>query len=255
MNITPKMLENRDFMKCPDFSAGMADSDQKLGLPQPPISNVATGEIIQLPTFDGVIVNDSYANLLDVRRSVRQFTDKSATQKQLAFMLWSTQGIQHFRGENRYASMRPVPSGGARHPFEAYAAVLNVEGLEQGIYRYLPLEHVGEKRVAVEKVGSIDHAPKTISAALAGQAWGGDAAFVLFYTCVAYRAEWRYHEMSHRVALIDLGHVGQNVMLSAEAIGMGSCCCAAFDTDACDKLLGVDGKDEFTVYVVPVGMV
>jgi SagB-type dehydrogenase family enzyme len=75
----------------------------------------------------------------------------------------------------------------------------------------------------------------------------------LFFTCLPYRGEWRYAEMAHRVMLIDLGHVGQNVMLSAAALGMGSCCFAAFDSTQCDKALGVDGFDEYTVYAVSVG--
>jgi len=253
MNITPRMLQNRDFMKCPNFKLGMAESDQQLKLPQPPVDKAAVGQVIQLPSFDGVITNGAYADLLDVRRSVRNYSGV-ATQAQLAFMLWSTQGVQGFMGETRYASKRPVPSGGARHPFEAYVAVLDVEGLKPGVYHYLPLQHVGEKKVALEFVAEIEDAGNTIIEALAGQKWAADAAFTLFYTCIAYRAEWRYHEMSHRVALIDLGHVGQNAMLSAAAMGLGSCCCAAYDTALCDKLLGVDGTDEFTVYAIPVGV-
>jgi SagB-type dehydrogenase family enzyme len=247
------IMRNRDFMKCPDFKTKMAKSDQKQGLPQPPSDKAAVGEVIMLPPFDGVIKTDSYAELLDVRRSEREYTDKAATRAQLAFMLWSTQGIQFYRGENRYASMRPVPSGGARHPFEAYAAVLNVEGLEQGIYHYLPQENVGEKLAAIEYLSPLADAKDTVTDMLYQQKWGADAAFVLFYTCIAYRAEWRYSAMAHRVALIDLGHVGQNAMLGAAALGMGSCCIAAFNNAKCDEVLGVDGVDEYTVYAVTVG--
>ena len=255
MNITEKMKQNREFMKSPSFFENMTKSDQHLGLPQPPVEKAATGEVIQLPCFDNVITNGAYTDLLDVRRSVRLYTDKAATQQQLAFMLWSVQGVQFFRDETRYASMRPVPSGGARHPFEAYVAVMNVDGLKSGIYHYLPLEHIGEKRVAIEFLHDIDEATpgQAVVDALAGQKWAKTSAFVLFFTCLAYRAEWRYHEMSHRVALIDLGHVGQNAMLSAAAMGLGSCCCAAFDTEVSNKMLRVDGTDEFMVYGVTVG--
>ena len=254
MNITSKMLENRESMKCPVFADGMAHSDQELKLPQPPVEKAATGEKICLPLFEGVVKNDSYCKLLDLRRSQRHYTGETVTQEQLALLLWSTQGVQTLTS-NRYATLRPVPSGGARHPFEVYIAVLNIEGLETGIYHYLPLENIGEKRVTIERIGDLADTSKTITEALVGQDWAADAAFVLFYTCIAYRGEWRYHEMSHRVMLIDLGHVGQNAMLSAEAVGLGSCCCAAFDNNVCDKLLGVDGKDEFTVYAIPIGAV
>jgi nitroreductase len=59
--------------------------------------------------------------------------------------------------------------------------------------------------------------------------------------------------MAHRVMLIDLGHLGQNVMLSAAGLGLGSCCMAAYDQTLCDETLGLDGLTEYTVYAISVG--
>jgi len=245
---------NRGFMKCPDFSVIMRQSDQEKELPQPPLSKEAEGDIIELSAnFDDVVVFDAYSLLLDKRRSERVY-DKDAvmTQDQLAFLLWSTQGIQEIRGKN-YATFRPAPSGGARHPFETYFIARNVEGLEPGVYHYLPLEHVGEKRVAVRFIGEFHNHVERITGMLAGQKWASDAPVIVFYSCVAYRAEWRYCNMAHRVVLIDLGHVGQNFMLSASAMGLGSCCMAAYDQRLCDEALGFDGYEEYTVYACSVG--
>jgi SagB-type dehydrogenase family enzyme len=79
------------------------------------------------------------------------------------------------------------------------------------------------------------------------------SAFNLLFTCLPYRGEWRYRQMAHRVMLIDVGHVGQNAMLSASALGLGSCCLAAFDSAKCDDALGVNGVDEYTIYAVTAG--
>ena len=203
----------------------------------------------------GAVTQGAYTDLLDLRRSERVFADTPLSQAQLAFLLWSAQGIQDFRGAGNHASLRPVPSGGARHPFELYITVRNVEGLTPGLYHYLPLLHVGEKRVAVEFLGPMEDYEQRVTRMLVGQKWGALGPAVLFFTCVPYRAEWRYVQAAHRVMLIDLGHSGQNVMLSATALGLGSCCIAAFDTDLCDEALGVDGRDEYTVYAIPVGVV
>ncbi|MCL2171886.1 MAG: SagB/ThcOx family dehydrogenase, partial [Defluviitaleaceae bacterium] len=245
----------RDFMKCPSFAGEMAKSDQALGVAHPPHNLPPKGELITLDAFDSAIIaNDSYTNQLDIRRSLRAYDpDAAMTQAQLAFMLWSAQGIQEFRGPTGASSLRPAPSGGARHPFELYAAVRNVDGLAQGIYRYVPTANVGSKAVAIEHVGDFDNYPEQLSAMVVGQKWAADAPVVLFLSCVAYRAEWRYRELAHRVVLIDLGHVGQNIMLSAVALGLGSCCMAAYNQAICDEILGLDGTDEYTVYVVSVG--
>jgi len=73
------------------------------------------------------------------------------------------------------------------------------------------------------------------------------------WTALPYRAEWRYTTSAHRVILMDAGHVCQNLYLAVEAIGCGTCAVAAYHQDLMDELVKVDGKDEFTVYMAPVG--
>jgi len=253
-----RIKQNRNFMKCPSFSELMKGSDQSLGKPHPPHGKVVEGSLITLAQFDegphSPVVEGSYPALLDIRRSVRTY-DKSTpmTQAQLAFMLYTAQGIQDYRGKDEAFTLRPVPSGGARHPFETYIAVRNVEGLEKGLYYYAPMASVGEKKVPITFLGPIEDQENRITQMVAGQSWAAKAPIVLFLTCIPYKSEWRYKELSHRVVLIDLGHVGQNIMLSAASLGLGSCCIAAYDQESCDKTLGVDGTDEYTVYAVSVG--
>jgi len=246
--------KNRDFMKCPSFIDVKKQSDQELKLTQPPLSKEAKNKLIEISAdFDSVITLDSYTDILDVRRSERAYDKEAAlTQDQLAFILWSTQGVQDIKGEN-YATLRPVPSGGARHPFETYFIARNVEGLEPGLYHYLPLEHIGEKRAAIEYLGEFPDHEERVTDMLAGQRWASHAPVVVFYSCVAYRAEWRYCHFAHRVVLIDLGHVGQNFMLSAASMGLGSCCMAAYNQKLCDEALGLDGYEEYTVYACSIG--
>ena len=250
-----QIMKNRNFMKCPAFADAMTESDQNKGVRHPPHGKQMEGAVITLPPFDNVAVENSYQKLLDIRRSVRNYDEKvPMTQAQLAFMLYTAQGIQSYRGEDDVATLRPVPSGGARHPFETYIAVRNVEGLEAGLYYYAPAANIGEKKVAVTYLGPIEDYDNQISEALAGQKWAIRASVVLFFTCIPYRSEWRYKEAAQRVMLIDLGHVGQNVMLSAASLGLGSCCMAAYVQALCDKVLKVDGVDEYTVYAVSVGL-
>ncbi|GHU70465.1 thioester oxidase [Clostridia bacterium] len=238
----------RTFMQL-DYDV-VKESDQQKRLPQPPLCKPAMGgAITPLPTnFDGIIEHGSYLELLNIRRSERRYSAQPLTIAQLAFLLWSTQGIQSIRGNN-YATMRPVPSGGARHEFETYfvAATDGVIGLDAGLYHYLPIDN------AIEYIHSAEG--QTVSELLAGQTWADKAPVTFYWSCVAYRAEWRYSNMSHRVALIDLGHIGQNFMLSAAALGIGSCCIAAYDQKKCDEFIGLDGDEEYTVYTCAVGYV
>ncbi|MCL2526683.1 MAG: SagB/ThcOx family dehydrogenase, partial [Coriobacteriia bacterium] len=240
--ITPEIARNRRFMHCPAFENAMGESDQSRGIAAPAhaklIEGLGEADIIRLEPFvdaDGkntVVTSDAYTDLLDSRRSRRVYFDETLSQAQLAFMLWSAIGVQAFRGVDDCASLRPSPSGGARHPFNLYVAVRNVEGVEPGLYLYLPLglagENVGTKEVAITRVGAVEDYVSTITDMMAGQKWASRAPAVIVASCDAYRAEWRYEAASHRVMLIDLGHLGQNLMLSATAMGLGSCCMAAF---------------------------
>lgn len=86
-----------------------------------------------------------------------------------------------------------------------------------------------------------------------GQGLLSAAAVAFFWTALPARMEWRYDLAAHKVIAIDAGHVGQNLYLACEALGAGCCAVAAYDQDACDTLLDVNGNEEFTIYLAAVG--
>jgi nitroreductase len=47
--------------------------------------------------------------------------------------------------------------------------------------------------------------------------------------------------------------VCQNLYLAAESLGSGACAIAAFDDDAVNGVLGVDGEEQFAIYLATVG--
>lgn len=165
-----------------------------------------------------------------------------------SFLLWATQGIKDIRGKS-YATLRPVPSGGARHAFETYLLVQHVEGLRPGAYHYLPMGH------QLEFLHPVDDLPAQISTSLEGQSWAAKASVIFYWSFVPYRCEWRYGIFAHRPALMDAGHLGQNLYLACAALGLGTCAVAAFDRQMCDSLFTLDGEEEFTVYASPVGTI
>ncbi len=245
------IAEGRNFIK--SFSASPYDnfvSDQQLKLPQPPLVKAPmTEQALPLPrNFEDLDLRQDFIALLTERRSSRVYTQQPISLLQLSFMLWATQGIKDIRGKS-YATLRTVPSGGARHGFETYLLVQHVEGLQPGAYHYLPLGHQLEFLHAVEDL------PAAISLSLEGQSWASKASVVFYWSFLPYRCEWRYGIWAHRVALIDAGHVGQNLYLACAALGLGTCAIAAFDLAVCDALFGLDGEEEFTVYASPVGTI
>lgn len=180
------------------------------------------------------------------RKSHRRFRPEPLCLDELAFLLWSTQGVRERLHEA--AVLRTVPSAGCRHPFETYLAVLRVAGLAAGIYRYLPLEHA----LVLEQ--EPDHLAERMAAGR-GQAFLAEAAVTFIWSALPARTEWRYSEASYKVIALDAGHVCQNLYLACEAIGAGTCAIAAYSQKLCDELIGADGNEELTVYLAPVGKV
>jgi len=89
--------------------------------------------------------------------------------------------------------------------------------------------------------------------AVLGQPYPGEAAVTFIWTAIPYRMEWRYGLASHKVIALDVGHVCQNLYLACEAIDAGICAIAAYDQEAVDRMLRIDGEEEFTIYLAPVG--
>lgn len=244
-----KINSNREFMKS-TFAEERFESDQQKQLPQPPLTKAPIGSnVIRLiKEFSSLIKEPNYLKLVQERKSQRVYKKESMTLDQLSFLLWTTQGIKEIKGDN-YATIRTVPSGGARHAFETYLAVLNVDGLEKGIYHYLPLDH------SLELVTVVENIENKVSDSLCEQKFAAKSSVVFYYSAVTYRSEWRYLLESHKVMLLDAGHVMQNLYLSCGAIGCGTCAIAAFNQELADNLLKLDGKDEFVIYAAPIGVV
>ena len=225
-------------------------TDQEQKKPQPPLAKAPMSDrILDLPAdFSGLDVDGDFLHVVNSRRSHRVYTQAPMPLLELSYLLWCTQGVKAIRGKS-YATRRTVPCGGARHEFECYLALQNVEGLENGLYHYLPMKH------QLEYLGPREDLEDFISRSVCDQSWAARANAVFYYSCVFYRAEWRYGIWAHPVILIDSGHVTENLYLAATSIGMGGCAIAAVDPPIADEAFGLDGVEETIFYAMPVGKI
>jgi len=226
-------------------------SDQQKGIPPPPLEKPhdKQAKLIDLVaaakfTIGQIPLRTAIAN----RASRREFARDPLTLEELSFLLWATQGVRKI-DRHKVWTRRAVPSGGARQPYETYLLIRRVLGVKPGIYRYLPLEH----KILVVAEGIPPDSE------LNDKAWPQEfitkAAVVFVWAAVPYRSEWRYGIISYKDILIEAGHICQNLYLACEAIGASTCAIASYDQEVVDALIGVDGEDEMTVYLSPVGKV
>jgi len=238
--LTDRIREEVDWWNTPQSTGDKPPPVQK------PVAEGAT--LFQLPCREEwSIPPRDLGEAIARRESHRRFLPEPLTIAELAFLLWSTQGVR--ARLNEAAVLRTVPSAGCRHPFETYLACLNIENLPPGIYRYLPLDHALVLEHAPDRMAA------RLTAAARGQRFAGEAAVTFIWSAIPARTEWRYAEASYKVIALDAGHVCQNLYLACEAIGAGTCAIAAYSQELSDNLIGADGSEEFTVYIAPVGRV
>jgi SagB-type dehydrogenase family enzyme len=227
-----------------DFSA----TDQARKSAPPPVQKPyeADRSIVRLPPVDSLErPRLSVVDAILGRKSHRKFTDGSLSTEELSLLLYCTQGM---RFHNEKYSLRTVPSGGARHAFETYLYLERVTGIASGLYRYLPIEHA----LILERETDADM-KRELNAALNDMLYGAAAYFL--WTAIPYRSEWRYSFAAPKLIALDAGHVCENLYLVCEAIGCGTCAIGAYSQERMNAFLGVDGREEFAVYMAPVGKV
>ena len=237
----------REFMRKTRYEF-LPASDQSLGLVPPPleIEPLDGAPVIDLPRpGDLDIPAADLSTAITNRVSVRRYRPVDLTREELSYLLWCTQGVK--RIEPGLATMRTVPSAGARHALETYLLINRVSGLDAGLYRFLATRH----QLQPCRAGA-DLAERMTQACF-GQRMVADSAATFVWTAVAYRMTWRYSQRGYRYLHLDAGHACQNLYLAAEAVRCGVCAIAAFDDEAMDALLGLDGEAHFTLYLATLG--
>lgn len=203
------------------------------------------------PRFKGIHLNsvvlDDLIKVIQARRSERKFTDKPITQKKLSYLLYSSAGLIHLNG-NYDNTRRPYPSAGARYPLEIYPIILNVIGLDKGLYHYNVRDNLLEL-LYKENLSS------WISQTFGGQDWLLRSSAIFILTGVLDRSRIKYGERGYRFTLIEAGHLGQNICLLATKVGLGTCALGGYTDFEIDKLLDVHLTKEFTLYAIAVGTI
>jgi len=187
--------------------------------------------------------------LLLERRTWRHFSGAPVELSALATLLELTWGVQrwaHARGQGRVA-FKTSPSGGARHPIEAYVLASRVRGLPRGLYHYAADRHRLERL-------SRRATSRQITRYCADQAWYGSAAAIVIMTAVFSRERWRYRSpRAYRAILLDAGHLCQTFCLVATWLKLAPFCTMALADSRIECDLKIDGVTESVVYVAGVG--
>lgn len=184
----------------------------------------------------------SFEDCLASRRTRRLYAQGPLSIEEIAQLLWAAQGITDPKH-----SLRTAPSAGALYPLEVYlvAGEEGVEGLEAGLYAYLPDRH------AIEKVASGD-LRQSLAAACLGQSWMAQAPVMFLLAAEHDRTQRKYGTRGRRYAWMEAGHACQNLLLEVEALGLAAAVVGAFDDRRLSESAGLPSARQ-PLAVVTVG--
>ena len=209
--------------------------------PAPPFKQYDDAEKVTLPT--DWEMDRGLGETLQHRRSYRRFGEKPLSVKDIAMLLWAGQGIT---GRSGNFFFRTAPSAGALYPVETYVSVQNVETIGAGIFHFQPADF------SLEKMSANFYGDKIAEAAL-GQSFLKKAGAVFIWSAILRKNFSKYGHRGMRYICMDAGHICQNILLAAEALGLGACPVAAFYDDELNSLLNLDGEEESVIYLAAVG--
>lgn len=178
----------------------------------------------------------SLEECLNKRCSVRRYKKEPLTLEEVSQILWAA------TGKNKY-NKRTSPSAGATYPVVSYLLAGEVETLESGLYQYQVENHT-----LIEKLKG-DFRKELCSACLF-QSMIEDAPATLILTAIYERTTSYYGERGIRYVHMEIGHIGQNVHLECEALGLGCVMIGAFKDKEVKKILNL--KEE-PLYIIPFG--
>ena len=208
------------------------DFDQYPAVPLP-----ASGEPAAMPLAEAIAARTSGRSMQPERLSLGQ----------IATLLHHAYGVTRDNYGTRFPRpFRSVPSGGALYPLELFLHTSRVKDLDPGIYHYNPLRN---------ELRSIRYGDESrqISEALVQRNYAIDASAMIFVTAVFERSIFKYGDRGYRFVLIEAGHVGQNLALTATALGLACLTIGGYSDRAIDTLLGLDGLWHGTVYMAAIG--
>jgi SagB-type dehydrogenase family enzyme len=176
---------------------------------------------------------------LNLRRSVREYSSAPLRLAQLGQLLWAIQGVSGLGG------LRTCPSAGAIYPLRTYVHVCRVEGVKAGLYRY------DADMNAIEALWHGDRR-KALAGAALGQDCVEQAAALVILASDYRRVTRELGDRGRYVTHVEAGHAGQNFLLQAAALGLGSIGLGRFEPDITASILELP-EDEEPLYLLLAG--
>lgn len=191
----------------------------------------------------------AFIDIIKDRRSNRDFSNEFTDIQSLSNILYVGNGItSEFQDENGTEwNFRTAPSGGGLFPIDMYCLINNVENVSSGIYFYNnklhSIEQIKEKDIREELIRTSPTLSDSIN----------NCSFCILLSATFPRIKFKYKERAYRFALLEAGHIAQNILLASVAENHGAIPVGGFLDDEANKIINIDGVNSAVLYLIIIG--
>lgn len=234
-----KVTEHDAFLPKEAIVSQMRQMAESLDYPGRPILELPRADSLDMPLGETLISRVSPARMRPT----------PITLQQVATMLFYAYGVTRSNeGTNFLRPFRIVPSGGGLYPLELYISSKYIVDAPAGLLHFNPMK----KHLRLLQEG--DLSPQLAECLVQFQSsLAFDTSLFFFVTGLFQRSTFKYGARGYRFVLLEAGHAAQNLNLVATALGFGCLNIGGYFDHAVDKLLGFDGLNQSTIYIVAIG--
>ena len=217
------------------------------------------GERIRLPRAPVDSGMESFASVLERRRSVRRFDDsRPVSVQELGALLDRSARTRSTRvapvagssGQSAQFEItkRPYPSAGACHELEIYPVVARCADLARGVYHYDASHH------SLVRIPASDaDVSRIVADAKRSSGDGTNPQVILAIAARFGRVMWKYRSIGYGNILRNTGVLYQTLYLAATELGLSACGLGAGDSALFARITGLDPLVEGTVGECVIG--
>jgi SagB-type dehydrogenase family enzyme len=137
---------------------------------------------------------------------------------------------------------RNYPSGGALYPVETYVISTSIKGYAAGAYHYNPSKHVLERLWDLPEDFDMQN--------LLPNPGDGTPTTLIIFTSVWKRSSAKYGDFAYVLSLLETGHMSENILLSAAALGLRALPMSGFTDSEVSSLLDLTPENEQPIHSI-----